>query len=170
MGTEVVFGLTAGSHKECSGMQLGIEEIRYVWINPMESLIPPSLHQVHTGCSWPHPSLCTKLALTRVIYVPLGQWHLVIDNPSCHCISEAQSLMGLQRALRTERSSMSDKTEKIASHSQKGGKGSTGGYVGDGKKKEFVKETDMRTRSLKWNRDDEALSPPQEPRTSYQPT
>lgn len=58
---------------------------------------------------------------------------------------------------------MSDKTEKTASHSQKGGKGSTGGYVRDGKKKEFVKETDMRTRSLKWNRDDEALSPPQEP-------
>ena len=73
MGTEVIFGLTTGSCKECSGMQLGIEEIRYVWINPVESLIPPSLHQVHTGCLWPHPSLCTKLALTRVIYVPLGQ-------------------------------------------------------------------------------------------------
>lgn len=55
MGTEVVFGLTAGSHKECSGMQLGIEEIRYVWINPMESLIPPkpspSPHRVLVAAS-----------------------------------------------------------------------------------------------------------------------
>lgn len=59
----------------------------------------------------------------------------MIDEPSCHCISEAQSLMGLQRALRTERSSMSDKTEKIASHTRKGGKGSAGGYVGNGEKK-----------------------------------
>lgn len=73
MGTEVLFGLTARSSKECSGMQLGIEEIRYVWKNSVESLITPSLHQVHTGCSWPNPSLCTTLALTRAICVPLGQ-------------------------------------------------------------------------------------------------
>ena len=136
--------------KNVLATQLGIEEIRYVWINPVESLVTPSLHQVHTGCSWPNPSLCTTLALSRAVYVPLGQWHLVINEPSCRCITEAQSLMGLQRALSTEQSFMSDKTEKIASQVEKEERGAQEGTWGMEKRRGVCQRNWYEDKISKW--------------------
>ena len=54
----------------------------------------------------------------------------MINEPSCHRLPEAQPLMGLQRALRTERAFVSDKKRRTASQVEKEGgeqRGSAGG-------------------------------------------
>ena len=102
---------------KCSGIQVGIEEICYVWIHPREFNHPePSPSPLKALVAEP---LTLYHAGSDICCVPLGQWHLVIDKPSCHRITEVQPLMGLQRALRTQRSFMSDQTDKTASQVEK---------------------------------------------------
>lgn len=84
---------------------------------PMESLIPPkpspSPHRVPVAAS----SLCTRLALTRVIYVPWGNdiwWSM-----SLHVIALVKlSLWWVSKELRTSAPPCQTR-QKTASHSQK---------------------------------------------------
>lgn len=102
------------SSKECSGMQLGIEEIRYVWTHQREF----NHHQSTWGPRGRTPH-CAPYWLWHVLF--MFYWASNIWwSMSLHVIALLRlGCWSVSKEPRTEQSFMSDKTDRIASQVEK---------------------------------------------------